>query len=1489
MTRFLKNADVTGYISQTSVTSSLLKTDSAGKLVAAVAGTDYATPGTIASADKLIREVYNKTGATLTKGTVVYINDGQGNLPAVTKAIASGDSTSAQTFGIVQADITNNNNGYVVIAGGLDNMNTQGLGVGTALYLSSTTAGEYTTVKQSAPNHLVYIGVIVRDHPTQGVIEVRIQNGYELEELHNVAIASLANNHTLVWESATSLWKNKTIAAALGYTPQPQLSGTGFVKIDGTTISYDNSTYLTTTAASSTYLPLAGGTLTGALIGTSSSFSGNITISAAATNGLILQNSSGGESPNVTFITPVNKYNIDANALGVLRFFTENTDGTGGVVRATIDSNGAGMFISSVTAASGIFNNGANSTDGIKVISTTSSSLFTGGIEFIRTTVAGGSKVQPLRDAAIGGVGFNFLVTANNTAEINATYTPALSILNTGAATFSNSVTATSFIRSGGTSAQFLKADGSVDSSTYLTSYTEADTLATVTGRGNTTATRIGVLTSAAINLAGAGNSGTWVGGVQDATTGWSISNNGIGLKADDTTYATVGIASSNGILYFGRTTAGGVGTLASWLEVNSAGVANFIRARPQHNGSNLALVSETLQLSGGTMTGIISFSNVTGNKIDFYHSTTGSGDRYGVQVQSSELRIHSGAAGADSGGITFGKSTTTTFTETMRVRNDGIVNIAGYLRTAGVTSNEVLFNAGTASVNFGNAFGQGTNNRSVYFRGNTGVSAWWGGIDANGNNIPFAAIDATAGEFSFWRNSGGTGGGTWSRIMRMNESGLTIDSGSFIGSLTGVASGNAVSRGLSNWNDSTVIGNVFGMLAWKNYGNNHVIFDASQSTSPSGASVDSTNSAVAWTATYPTLMGWNGSTTFGVRVDSSRASNLVEHRPSRTDSAWYNIIWGAGNPSHLYSADTVQIQSSTGAVRANIYYDNQDTGYYLDPNGNSILTTATFNVNASSTLTLTAAGTNASYIRAGSGDELYIGGNNSWQMRFSGANVLMDNGGYLQNNESIRSGIFYDSSDTAYYLDPNNISRIRGLSIAGNANSTSTLDQLGFWAVVDGVPNTTSAIGFKQVSGIWAEHGVTNGAYNTYFTMDSPGRGWVFRRATNGGADYTAVNVASISNTGHAQFDGSLRAPIFYDSSNTAFYLDPNDTSNLSRLIVRDAVAGASLLVGSNNVSRVHNDDARKALVINASLYPALHINAYDGGNTTHGAYIVMSGNLTSGGYRLWTMGIANQNPGIFSIGYSDMQDGNGHYGIGDAWSGSDVHHGRLIIDTSGNTKIRGMLYVNGTSGGITTGNAVIHAGNIGSQTVANTTSISSAVGGSYQWTNIQYFLTNNGGYLGSTDSAKLQAYSTGNNSAFMSFHKGGHYAVNFGLDADNVMRIGGWSAAANRWQLDMSGNQTIAGSSTATSFFESSDSRLKTLIDESAQVLGIENLQAKLYEKNGKIELGYFAQDAQELMPYSVNENTEGYLNLSYREVHTAKIARLEKELEELKAKLN
>ena len=66
----------------------------------------------------------------------------------------------------------------------------------------------------------------------------------------------------------------------------------------------------------------------------------------------------------------------------------------------------------------------------------------------------------------------------------------------------------------------------------------------------------------------------------------------------------------------------------------------------------------------------------------------------------------------------------------------------------------------------------------------------------------------------------------------------------------------------------------VTGQLAWKNYGNGHTIFDASAGTSPDGTVIDKANSAIQWSSTYPTLMGWNGANTYGVRVDSARLAD---------------------------------------------------------------------------------------------------------------------------------------------------------------------------------------------------------------------------------------------------------------------------------------------------------------------------------------------------------------------------------------------------------------------------------------------------------------------------------------------------------------------------------------------------------------------------------------------------------------------------------------
>ena len=154
----------------------------------------------------LIREVRNTTGATLTKGTIVYISGATGNKPTVTKAIASGDSTSAQTFGFIQSDLANNANGYVVVVGDLTGVDTSAFAEGDQLYLSSTVAGAFTSTKQYAPAHLVYVGIVTRSHPTLGQIEVNIQNGYELDELHNVSAQSPSNGDILQYVTSTGLW-----------------------------------------------------------------------------------------------------------------------------------------------------------------------------------------------------------------------------------------------------------------------------------------------------------------------------------------------------------------------------------------------------------------------------------------------------------------------------------------------------------------------------------------------------------------------------------------------------------------------------------------------------------------------------------------------------------------------------------------------------------------------------------------------------------------------------------------------------------------------------------------------------------------------------------------------------------------------------------------------------------------------------------------------------------------------------------------------------------------------------------------------------------------------------------------------------------------------------------------------------------------------------------------------------------------------------------
>jgi hypothetical protein len=190
---------------------------------------DVDNTGIVDKAEALMTLGRNSTGATLYKGTVIRIQGSTGHFPNFVKAQGNNDANSAQTFGVVAADINNNSNGYVIVQGTIDTLDTRSVAThpftdvtlvdGDILYLHPTIAGYLTNVKPSAPQHMVYVGVVTRTSPTNGTIVYRIQNGYELHELHDVAIASEVNNDLLVYESSTDLWKNKSISTIFGGTP----------------------------------------------------------------------------------------------------------------------------------------------------------------------------------------------------------------------------------------------------------------------------------------------------------------------------------------------------------------------------------------------------------------------------------------------------------------------------------------------------------------------------------------------------------------------------------------------------------------------------------------------------------------------------------------------------------------------------------------------------------------------------------------------------------------------------------------------------------------------------------------------------------------------------------------------------------------------------------------------------------------------------------------------------------------------------------------------------------------------------------------------------------------------------------------------------------------------------------------------------------------------------------------------------------------------
>ncbi len=246
---------------------------------------------------------YNADSSSISKGDVVRVSGAQGNRVAIKKANNHDDDGSATTLALAGETIGVGAEGKVLTTGPLKGVDTTAFGEGDLLYLSSTPGG-ITNIKPTPPFHGVRIGVAQRIHASVGIINIKVDNGYEIDELHNVRIttASLAHNQLLAYSG--SVWRNETIGG-LGIAEtaslNPVLAYTASLKnaftIAGNDVNFVGkitAQEFTTVYTTSSVLFQSGSTKFGNSWDDKHQFTGSAVFSSSiSTTGLLLDNSNG--------------------------------------------------------------------------------------------------------------------------------------------------------------------------------------------------------------------------------------------------------------------------------------------------------------------------------------------------------------------------------------------------------------------------------------------------------------------------------------------------------------------------------------------------------------------------------------------------------------------------------------------------------------------------------------------------------------------------------------------------------------------------------------------------------------------------------------------------------------------------------------------------------------------------------------------------------------------------------------------------------------------------------------------------------------------------------------------------------------------------------------------------------------------------------------------------------------------------------------------
>jgi hypothetical protein len=177
----------------------------------------------------------------------------------------------------------------------------------------------------------------------------------------------------------------------------------------------------------------------------------------------------------------------------------------------------------------------------------------------------------------------------------------------------------------------------------------------------------------------------------------------------------------------------------------------------------------------------------------------------------------------------------------------------------------------------------------------------------------------------------------------------------------------------------------------------------------------------------------------------------------------------------------------------------------------------------------------------------------------------------YTVLRQSARSPIFYDSDDTAFYIDGNGTSVLNSTYIyrtffrrENGANTGISWYSPSFTSWAEYM-SPAGATGCGATGNITAPSGtlVTSWALRS-FIENATNYGWTWESGTAYGQPSVVAEIRS--SDGSAAFNGSVRTPIYYDSNDTGYYIDAASTS---RLVVLQ-IANNSYQTGPNAYLRL-------------------------------------------------------------------------------------------------------------------------------------------------------------------------------------------------------------------------------------------------------------------------------------------------------------------------------